>query len=363
MSPLVSIVIINFNYARFLAKAIDSALAQGHRTVEVVVVDDGSTDRSRELIAGYGERVLPVLKENGGHASVFNAGFRASRGEFVIFVDSDDFIHRDAASRVCEAATDRCAKVQYRLSIVDEAGTPTGVDPPWSVPMPNGNVVPELLATGRYVTPVTAGNAYPRTVLEQIMPIPEEPFRMGGDGYLNAVCPFYGDIVSIDEELGYYRRHGAHQGFSPGAKEGPGPIRRRLEHDFLRERYIRATAEAQGLRVTGDLLLRDPAHVLNRLSLKRLDPSGELSTQYGRATLVRACLSAIRRSPSMSGADKLFNLIIVVVLGTFPGPLARRVAAWALASRPRARWLRLVANAARRLLRAPGAGRRKHEAG
>jgi glycosyltransferase involved in cell wall biosynthesis len=317
----------------------------------VVVVDDGSTDSSREIIASYDERVLPVLKENGGHASVFNAGFRASRGEIVIFVDSDDYLHANAAARVCAAATNRCAKVQYRLSIVDEMGTPTGVDPPWSVAMPHGNVVPELLATARYVTPVTAGNAYPRTVLEQIMPIPEEPFRMGGDGYLNAVCPFYGDVVSIDEELGYYRRHGAHQGFSP-SKEGPGPLRRRLEHDLLRERYIRAAAAAHGLRVPGNLLLRDPSHVMNRLSLKRLDPSGELSIRYGRATLVRAGISAIRRNPSMPRADKLFSSTVLVVLATFPARLARRVSAWALASRPRSRSLRLVARVARRLLRA-----------
>ena len=79
-SPLVTIVVNNYNYARFLAEAIDSALAQTYAALEVVVVDDGSTDESREIIAQYGGRVIPVLKDNGGQASAFNAGFAAARG-------------------------------------------------------------------------------------------------------------------------------------------------------------------------------------------------------------------------------------------------------------------------------------------
>ncbi len=73
--PLVSILINNYNYGRFLSKAIDSALNQEYQNIEVIVVDDGSTDDSRKIIESYGERIKPVLKENGGQASAFNAGF------------------------------------------------------------------------------------------------------------------------------------------------------------------------------------------------------------------------------------------------------------------------------------------------
>src|SRR5688572_29854944 len=88
--PLVSVIVNNYNYGRFLAQAIDSALSQDYPRLEVIVVDDGSTDDSREIIARYGSKISPVLKANGGQASAFNAGFNASRGDVVIFLDSDD---------------------------------------------------------------------------------------------------------------------------------------------------------------------------------------------------------------------------------------------------------------------------------
>src|SRR3989442_14005385 len=77
-----SIIINNCNYGQFLKAAIDSALSQTYLHKEVIVVDDGSTDNSREIIAGsYGSRIVPVLKENGGQAPASNPGLAVSRGE------------------------------------------------------------------------------------------------------------------------------------------------------------------------------------------------------------------------------------------------------------------------------------------
>lgn len=93
--PLVSILINNYNYGRFLKEAIDSAVNQSYQSIEVIVVDDGSTDDSREIISSYGDRIKTILKENGGQASAFNQGFASSQGEIICFLDSDDLFRPD----------------------------------------------------------------------------------------------------------------------------------------------------------------------------------------------------------------------------------------------------------------------------
>ena len=83
--PLASIIITNYNYEKFLLRAIDSALRQTYPKKEIIVVDDGSTDSSRQIINSYGNKIIPVFKENGGEISASNAGFFASKGEVIFF--------------------------------------------------------------------------------------------------------------------------------------------------------------------------------------------------------------------------------------------------------------------------------------
>src|SRR5947209_373303 len=101
--PLVSVIVNNYNYGPYLARSIEGALAQTWPRTEVIAVDDASTDGSQEIIARY-PRAMPVLKStNGGQASALNAGFRASSGEIVIFLDADDYLHPDAVEQVIAA--------------------------------------------------------------------------------------------------------------------------------------------------------------------------------------------------------------------------------------------------------------------
>src|SRR5580692_11308707 len=67
--PLATVVIINYNYEKFVAAAIDSALEQSYEPLEVIVVDDGSTDGSREIISSYGGRIRTLFQENGGQGA------------------------------------------------------------------------------------------------------------------------------------------------------------------------------------------------------------------------------------------------------------------------------------------------------
>jgi glycosyltransferase involved in cell wall biosynthesis len=108
----VSIVITNYNYGRFVARCIDSALAQCYPNTEVVVVDDASRDNSREIIQSYGKRVVPVLQgRNGGQGAAFNAGFHACQGEVVLFLDADDWLYPHAVARIVAALSPGVAYV------------------------------------------------------------------------------------------------------------------------------------------------------------------------------------------------------------------------------------------------------------
>lgn len=90
-APLVSVVVPVYNGSRYLRQALDSALAQTYRPLEVVVVDDGSTDSSPEIIASYGSRVRSLRQPNGGVALARNAGICAASGDWIAFLDQDDW--------------------------------------------------------------------------------------------------------------------------------------------------------------------------------------------------------------------------------------------------------------------------------
>ncbi len=207
--PQVSVVVNNFNYARFLPRCIDSALSQSYPRTEVVVVDDASSDDSRAIIGGYGGKIAPVFQErNGGQGATINAGFRASHGDIVVFLDADDYLYPDATETIASAWNPEVSKVQYRLDLVDVDGRWIDLYPPPEVSFESGDVVPRLLSAGRYETNVTSGNAFSRAALKRILPMPEGDFRLAADGYLVTLVPLFGPVVSIERPLGAYRQHG-----------------------------------------------------------------------------------------------------------------------------------------------------------
>ncbi len=90
VSPSVSVVVTAYNHGRFIRQALDSVLAQTLWPAEVLVVDDGSTDDTRSILASYGERIKPILRANRGVAAARNEGVARARGELIAFLDADD---------------------------------------------------------------------------------------------------------------------------------------------------------------------------------------------------------------------------------------------------------------------------------
>ena len=98
-SPLISCIVPVYNGERYLSEAIDSILAQTYRPLEIIVVDDGSTDGTAEVVACYDERVRYVWQSNAGPWIARNLGLSATQGEFISFLDADDLWHAEKLAR------------------------------------------------------------------------------------------------------------------------------------------------------------------------------------------------------------------------------------------------------------------------
>ena len=121
--PLVSVIIPNFNYGRFLRAAIDSVLAQSYRNTEVIVVDDGSTDESIDVLRCYGSRLRVVQQANRGVSAARNRGISESAGELVAFLDADDAWYPEKlALQVRQLASSEAGLVYCGVEYVDDEG-------------------------------------------------------------------------------------------------------------------------------------------------------------------------------------------------------------------------------------------------
>ena len=201
--PLVSVIINNYNYGVYLGEAIRSVLDQSYERTEIIVVDDGSTDHSREVVERYiyeyPGRIQAVFKENGGQASAMNAGFARSAGEIICFLDSDDYWFGKKIERVVEAHK-QYGVVQHNL-------------------LQNGQRFRLLLNTGdlqyflkefgltRSCVP-TSGLSFRRDVLNLFFPLPEEELKLCADVYLRCAGIYFSKATSLNECLGVYRLHG-----------------------------------------------------------------------------------------------------------------------------------------------------------
>jgi glycosyltransferase involved in cell wall biosynthesis len=88
--PLVSVIITNYNYGRFLPEAVESVKVQTYPNVEIIVVDDGSTDDSKNVILNYEKAITPIFQDHAGQVAAFNKGYSASSGDIIAFLDADD---------------------------------------------------------------------------------------------------------------------------------------------------------------------------------------------------------------------------------------------------------------------------------
>ena len=324
----VDIVISNHNYGAFLADAVESACAQTHPKVNVIVVDDGSTDDSRERLRRCRDSFEVVLKEHGGQASALNEGLARSPGEAVIFLDADDVLRPHAAAAVADAfaADPDLSRVQFKMAVIDAEGRQTGVTKPSAhLAPPTGDLRREELAFP-YDIPwlPSSGSAFRASRVRRIFPIPERDYpRHGADWYLVHLSALLGKVAWIDEVGACYRVHG---------RNAYEPLQPRLEVSRVRNTiaYAEATSRAL-LDLAGELGLERPDRILsisdlgNRLISLRLEPELHPIEDDRVAGLLADAVRAARRRFDRSATVKLALLAWFVAVAVSPRPLARRL--------------------------------------
>src|ERR1700761_147440 len=176
-NPLVSILVSNYNYARYIGESIQSALDQTYSNFELIICDDGSTDDSISIIEEYQRkdpRIKLIRKTNGGQASGFNAAFAASRGEIIALLDSDDlFLPRKVERIVADfQAHPDCGLGLQRVIRMSANLRRQGVWP-MSDSLPFGWYGTRLLSDGGVLpfTPPTSGLTLRRDVAERLFPL------------------------------------------------------------------------------------------------------------------------------------------------------------------------------------------------
>lgn len=126
--PLVSVIIPNFNYEEYVADAIESVLNQTYENIELIVVDDGSTDNSWKVINRYRDRLKLIKSKNGGVSSARNIGLTAIQGDYVAFLDSDDYWYPNKISSQVSVIIENKADIAFSaVEVCDENLVPEAI--------------------------------------------------------------------------------------------------------------------------------------------------------------------------------------------------------------------------------------------
>lgn len=224
-APKLAVIISCYNYETFVNRAIRSVVSQGRNDCELVVIDDGSTDNSWDVIARSGVTAFKISNEGQRTACLF--GLDQTTAPFVLFLDADDELKPGALGAIIDRLDAKVAKLQFPLTRIDANGDVISqASPSLTAFRDSVELARQVLQTGVYKTPPTSGNVFRRDVCQFLR---EAKYDRAVDGVILFAAPFMGDVVSVSEELGCYRIHGRNDSGVGGA-----PDAHSLERDINR---------------------------------------------------------------------------------------------------------------------------------
>jgi glycosyltransferase involved in cell wall biosynthesis len=325
-SPLLSIIIPNYNYEHYIGLTIDSALALDWPRKQIIVVDDGSTDRSLDVIRSYGDRLQVIEKSNGGQRSAVNAAFPLVEGELVYILDSDDIVYPHMARETIPHWNPQVAKVQFCLQIIDGDGANYGgVFPNYPPGVSHESIIRELLTTALYPCPPTSGNIYSKKALDHLFPIPEQE-KFSSDSYLNTLSPLYGKVVCVNKTLASYRMHDKNSWGS--AEFRPASFARMVRNDLAREAWLKERVKAEGAYEIDSVSLNEQSmlHMQYRMVSRRFAPENHPVAKDTVLGIMLKGLRACLRAPSARLSQRTVIILWYLGVGLMPHRLAWEMA-------------------------------------
>ncbi len=346
-TPTLSVIIANYNYEKFVGAAIESVLSQ-NRDVQIIVVDDASTDGSVDVINRYADRVETILlKQNRGQGGGLNAGFTAATGALVMFLDADDFLVPGAVDTLFAHYDPAVAIYHFRMHYGDEDGETFGIFPPMERPLAEGNVSERLRTEGHYDGTVASGLVYSREAVANVMPMDEETYRYGADGYLSSTVPLYGESATITTPISACRLHTRqHSQFKKVYAER---ARWRLKHTMDRHSSTREHAEKLNLAVSPDLFENDAFALQERVVSMIIEP--EAHPIEGDTLKDLLARSKARKMRQASGPKKIWEFVWWTMLQLAPGRLRIAMIKPAIDADARPDWFQAIGRFAKRLTR------------
>lgn len=331
-SPIkVSIIINNFNYSKYVVQCLKSAVDQSYQNIEIIIVDDGSSDGSvdqiQSFIEGSSRAIFSDYKSNGGQASALNRGFEMSSGDLVLFLDADDAIDKNCIEKVLASWREEMSKLHFAQRIIDGDGL--GVNNQvWMQSLPQGDLREEVLRTGTTSSAPTSANVFSRSFLKDVMPIPEDEWRLNADVYLFNLAALAGEIGAIDQVLGSYRVHGKNgSAHTNGNKCVEPAMARDIDREILTDDLLADYARRKGFVYTPNALTNSTAHK-QLLFIYRKVFGGKCTSRSKEDSTLPGLLINIFSQKWLEWHKKFAISSWLLLIGVLPNTLRETVVVW-----------------------------------
>jgi len=305
-APRFSVIIPAYNAAAFIAQAIDSVLAQTWPAHEIIVVDDGSADATAQVVAGYGDRVRYLRQENAGVSAARNAGARAATGDWLAFLDADDWYYPD--------------RLKWHAEWIERDGGLDFLTGDYDYRRPDGSRISgsmEVHASGRAMLAKAAGGDTVVMTAEELEPfvadhfgdthtlsVPRQTFlALGGYPTGYRVCEdvfFLVKLCAVSRRIGVVCRPMAAYVIHAASATRRDPLRAQFDNVRTLTHMDKAAREfphgvRRGVRV--------------RLGQGRLNLAYALSKAGRRGAALKAVLPSLWENPGIASLRRLLSMM------------------------------------------------------